>query len=124
MKRLFLAIVFLMAPALCLAEAGDTRVIEVWECTLNDGKTAAEVKAHNTKWLALVRKTNAEINSYGMERIVGAGGPFMFADVYPDLQAWGAAKASLDSDEGRALEQGFSELLTCEKNRLYKSTQH
>jgi len=124
MKKLFLAIVFLMAPALGLAEAGDTRVIEIFECSLNEGKTAAEVKAHNTKWLAFVRKTNAEINSYGMERIVGEGGPFMFADVYPDLAAWGAAKASLESDEGRALEQGFGDLLTCSKNRLYKSTQH
>lgn len=124
MKNVLIAIVFLLTPVLCLAEAGDTSVVEVWECTINDGKTADQVAAHNAKWLAFVRQTNAEINSYGLERIVGGSGPFMFADIYPDLAAWSAAKASLDSDAGRALEQGFNELLECNSNRLYKSTQH
>lgn len=124
MKNLLLAIVFLLAPALCLAEAGDTRVIEVWNCSIKDGKTAAEVAAHNAKWLAFVRQTSAEVDSYGMERIVGTDGSFMFADIYPDLAAWGAVKNALDSDAGRALEQVFGELLDCESNRLYKSTQH
>ena len=124
MIKLLLAIVFLLAPALCLAEAGDTQVIEVWNCTIKDDKTVADVEAHNAKWLAFVRQTNAEVDSYGMERIVGEGGTFMFADIYPDLAAWGSVKNALDSDAGRALEQGFGELLDCDSNRLYKSTQH
>ena len=124
MKNVLIAIALLLAPALCLAEAGDTRVVEVWDCTLNDGKTADQVAAHNAKWLAFVRQANPDINSYGMQRIVGSGQPFMFADVYPNLAIWGAAKSLLDSDEGRALEQGFNELLECSSNRLYNSTQH
>lgn len=124
MKRLLLTIVFLLAPALCLAEAGDTQVVEVWNCAIKDGKTAAEVQAHNGKWLAFVRQTSAGVDSYGMQNIVGDAGAFVFADVYPDLAAWGAVKNALDSDAGRALEQGFGELLDCTANRLYKSTQH
>ena len=124
MRKLLTAIVFLMIPLLGLAEAGDTRVIEVWDCTIKEGKTADEVAAHNAKWLAFVRQTNAEIDSYGMERIVGEGGSFMFADIYPDLAAWGAAKNALDSQAGSDLEAGFGELLDCDSNRLYKSTQH
>jgi hypothetical protein len=124
MQRLLLAIVFLAAPALCLADAGDTQVVEVWQCTIKEGKTADEVAAHNAKWLAFVRQTNADINSYGMERVVGESGSFMFADIYPDLQTWGAVKSALDSEAGEAFDQGFGELLDCESNQLYKSTQH
>jgi hypothetical protein len=124
MKKLLLAIVFLMAPALCLAEAGDTRVVEVYNCNLKDGKTAAEVEAHNATWLAFVRQTSAGVNSYGMERMVGDGADFMFADVYPDLGAWSAVKKALHSDAGQAIEQGFGDLLDCDSNRLYNSTEH
>jgi len=124
MKRFLLAIAFLMAPVLCLADAGDTSVVEVFQCTSNEGKTADEVAAHNAKWLAFVRQTNADINSYGMQRVVGDGATFMFADIYPDLQVWGAVKNALDSDAGRALDEGFDDLLDCTSNRLYRSTQH
>ena len=124
MRQLLLAIVFLLTPALCLAEAGDTQVVEVWNCTLKEGKTAADVEAHNAKWLKFVRQTSSAVDSYGMESMVGDAGTFVFADVYPDLAAWGAVKTALDSDAGRALEQGFGELLDCTANRLYKSTQH
>jgi hypothetical protein len=124
MQKILLAIVFLLAPALCLADAGDTNVIEVWNCKIKDGKTEADVRAHNTKWLAYVRQTSPEINSYGMERIVGTDGSFMFADAYPDLATWAAAKKSLDSDAGNALDMGFAELVECDSNRLYNTTEH
>jgi len=124
MQKLLLAIVFLLAPVLCLADAGDTSVVEVWNCTIKDGKTEAEVRAHNSKWLAFVRQTNPEINSYGMQRIVGESGSFMFADIYPDLATWGAVKKALDSEAGNAFDAGFDELVDCTSNRLYKSTQH
>jgi hypothetical protein len=126
MKKLLLAIVFLAAPGLALADAGDSRVIELWSCALKDGKTMEQVAAHNSKWLAFVRKAVAEgdVNSYGLQSIVGENTSFMFVDSYPDLQAWGAVKGALESDEGKALEAGFAELSECTKNRLYKSTQH
>ena len=124
MKRLLVAIAILLAPCLSLADAGDTRMVEVWECKLNEGATAADAAAQNAKWLAFVRKTNAGIDSYGMERVVGGGGTFMFADIYPNLEAWGAAKQAMDSDAGRAIDASFAKLLECSSNGLYKSTEH
>lgn len=124
MKKLILAVAMLVIPALGLAEAGDTRITEVWNCSLKDGKTADEVMAHNANWLAFVRQTNADINSYGLTPIVGDAGTFMFADSYPDLNTWSAAKKALDSDQGKALSEGFDALLECKGNRLYESTQH
>ena len=124
MRKLILAIVFLLAPALCLAEAGDTQVIEVWNCTIKEGKTVADVEAHNAKWLAFVRQASPDVNSYGMESIVGESGSFMFADIYPDLAAWGAVKKALDSEAAGDIEAGFGELLDCTSNSLYKTTEH
>jgi len=124
MKKLALAVVFLFIPALGLADAGDTRIMEVWNCTLNEGKTAEEVAAHNAKWLAFVRQTNPDIRSYGLTPIVGTSGTFMFADSYPDLASWGAAKKAMDSDEGSALGAGFDALLKCGQNQLHESTEH
>lgn len=125
MNRTLIAMLALLTvPALSLADAGDTRIIELYDCAIKEGKTADEVAAHNAKWLAFVRQTNAGINSYGLQSVVGDSGSYMFADTYPDLAAWGAAKTALDSDAGRALDVGFGELLDCDKNRLYKSTQH
>jgi pantothenate kinase type III len=124
MKRVLLAIFTLFIPALGLADAGDTRVMEVWNCTINEGKTADEVAAHNAKWLAFARQTNPEIRSYGLTSIVGESGTFMFADSYPDLAAWGAAKKAMESEQGQALGAGFDALLKCSKNGLHESTEH
>ena len=125
MKRTLIAMLALLTvPAMSLADAGDTRVLEMYHCALKEGKTAEEVAAHNAKWLAFVRKTDAGINSYGLQPIVGESNSFMFADTYPNLAVWGAAKDSLNSDEGSALEEGFSQLLDCKHNRLFKSTEH
>jgi len=124
MKKLVLAIVFLAIPALGLADAGDTRIMEVWNCTINEGKTAEEVAAHNAKWLAFVRQTNPDITSYGLTPIVGETGTFIFADSYPDLASWGAAKKAMDSEAGKALSDGFDALLKCSGNHLHESTEH
>jgi hypothetical protein len=124
MKKLILAGVFCLAPTLGLADTGDTRVLEVWDCTIKEGKTVEEVTAHNANWLAMARSVNAEVNSFGLESMVGETEVFMFVDSYPDLAAWGAVKVAMDSEQGAAIEDGFAEMLDCTSNRLFKSTQH
>ena len=119
-----MAVAFLIVPVLCIADAGDKQVVEVYSCSIKDGKKIADVEAHNAKWLAFVRQTSPGISSYGMERIVGDGANFVFADIYPDLAAWSATKQALHSDAGMAIEAGFGELLDCDSNRLYYSTEH
>ena len=124
MKKLILTAAFLVVPTLGLADAGDTRIMEVWSCTLKDGKTPDEVMAHNAKWLAFVRQASSDVQSYGLVPIVGDAGTMTFADSFPDLNAWSAVKKAMDSDEGRALMEGFDTMLECSGNRLYESTEH
>lgn len=125
MKRLFFAIVFCVVPAIVQADSGDTATVEMFSCALKEGKTMEEVQANNTKWLALTRKTagSEDVNSYALEPVVGEISKFVFVDVYPTMASWAAAK-SANTDEGKAIEETFNELMDCAKNRLYNSTQH
>ena len=74
----------------------------------------------------MTRKTagSEQVNSYMMTTIVGDQSKFMFADVYPDMASWSAAKSAEESDEGAAIEETFNDLMDCTDNRLYKSERH
>jgi hypothetical protein len=125
MKKFVHAIIFCLA-GISLAAHADSRVVEMWQCELKEGKTMEEVAAANEKWLAFVNGAveGGDIHSFALESIVGDSTGFMFADTFPSRKAWAAAKDAIDSPEGKAVESGFENLFDCNKNRLYKSTEH
>jgi len=125
MRRIILAAIFCFTPLIGLADAGDVRIVEMWQCELKDGQKMEDVKANNTKWLALTRKEAAsdDVRSYALNTIVGDQSKFVFVDTFPNLAAWSAAK-SAESEEGKAIEATFDKLMECTKNRLYNSTEH
>ena len=125
MRRIILAFVFCFTPLIGLADAGDVRIVEMWQCELKDGQKMEDVKANNTKWLALTRKEAAsdDVRSYALNTIVGDQSKFVFIDTFPNLATWSAAK-SAESEEGKAIEATFAELMECTKNRLYEGTEH
>ena len=126
MKKIILAAIFCFTPLIGLADAGDVRVIEMWQCELKEGQKMEDLKANNTKWLAMTRKAAAsdDVRSYALSTVVGDLTKFVFVDTFPDMAAWSAAKSAEKSDAGDAIEAAFEELMECTKNRLYKSTEH
>ena len=126
MRRMILAAIFCFTPLIGLADAGDVRIIEMWQCELKEGQKMEDVKANNTKWLAMTRKAAAsdDVRSYALSTVVGDLTKFVFVDTFPDMAAWSAAKSAEKSDAGDAIEAAFEELMECTKNRLYKSTEH
>lgn len=125
MRRMILAAIFCFTPLIGLADAGDVRIVEMWQCELKEGQKMEDVKANNTKWLALTRKEAAsnDVRSYALNTIVGDQSKFVFVDTFPNLAAWSAAKSG-ESEEGKAIEATFDKLMECTKNRLYNSTEH
>ena len=125
MRRMILAAIFCFTPLIALADAGDVRIVEMWQCELKEGQKMEDVKANNTKWLAMTRKEAAsdDVRSYALSTIVGDQSKFVFVDTFPNLAAWSAAK-SAESEEGKAIEASFNELMDCTKNRLFKGTEH
>jgi hypothetical protein len=65
-----------------------------------------------------------EVRSYALRTVVGDLTKFVFADTYPNMAAWPAAKSAEESAEGKAIEAAFEDLMECTKNRLYESTEH
>ena len=126
MKKVLLFTLFLLAPAWCLADNHDTAIVEMWKCSLKDGKTMEEVQAVNKRWLAMTRKVAGaeDINSYSLETVVGDLTIFGFADAYPDMATYAKVKAAEDTEEGEAIDAEFDALMDCSDNRLYKSTRH
>ncbi len=115
-----------VALGICVAANAGTRVEEVWECTLNEGKTLEEVHATNGAWLKFVnaKVAGGDIHSYVATSIVGDTIPrFVFVDSFPNMKAWIATKAALETDEGQALEAALNDVARCESNTLYSTTE-
>ena len=74
----------------------------------------------------MTRKAAAsdDVRSYALNTVVGDLTKFVFVDTFPDMAAWSAAKSAAESDEGKAIEAAFEELMECTKNHLYESTEH
>jgi len=109
-----------------IADTSDTATVEIWNCTLNDGKTMDDVAAANGKWVKFMNANveGGDIHSYGQTAVVGEQGTFLYIDVFPDMKAWIASKAAIESEEGQALEAGLNEVASCSSNSLYESTEH
>lgn len=122
MKKLLLGIVFLLAPASVLADDHEA-IVELWKCELKEGKKMEDVEANNSKWLALAKKSagTEKVSSFLMTTVVGDQTKFVFADVYPDMATWSSQKSAEETEEGKAIEATFDELIDCSDNRLYKS---
>jgi hypothetical protein len=116
--------VFLAASGTALAD--DTRLLEIYKCKMKDGVKMEQVKANNVRWLANTRKIAGtdDINSYALQPKVGDFDHFIFIDSYPDLATWAKSESAGDTEESKAINAAFDEMLDCEKNRLYESTKH
>ncbi len=117
----------LLITAITLSSAAnaDTRIIEVWNCKLPDGKTIEDVHAANKNWVTFVNGAveGGDIRSYIETSVVGGSTGFMFVDSYPDLAAWAATKAALKTPEGLAVEAGIIAVSLCTTNALHESTE-
>jgi hypothetical protein len=106
-------------------EMSGSAVVELWQCKLKDGVKIEDVKATNGKWVDLMN-SNVEggegIQSHVLESIVGKPSTFRFADIFPSLEVWAAAKREGQSDAFNAVEAAFDEQTDCTSNALYNST--
>ena len=122
MKKLMtilLASILLCASGLALADP----VSEVWNCKLNEGKTAEDAQAVNGKWLAWARKVGGSdaITSSFATPVVGDTG-FLWVDTYPDLVTWAKVSEASNSDD-YPMGGAFEEIQTCTGNRLWSGAE-
>ena len=96
----------------------------VFNCTLEEGKTAEDAHAANRKWLKWVNaNVDGEVTSSSGVAVVGDNKAFLWVDTYPDLATWSATQTALDTKEGKAaLKDLFKGITDCTENRLWKLT--
>jgi len=108
------------------ANAADTTVNEIWECTIKEGKTMDDVRAANTAWVKFI---NANVKGGGIgsniltNRVGNAtSGRFMYLDSFPSLESWAiASSATEDNEEGEAITAALREVADCSENSLYEA---
>lgn len=129
MKLTTSALRLLTAAALLsasLAAHADTRVIQVWSCTLKDGKTLEDLHAIHGKWVAWANEQSygGNINARVATPIVSEHiGMVLIIDSYPSLEAWAAdTTAFFGSEEGQAMEAEYDAVAACTTNTLYSET--
>jgi hypothetical protein len=125
MKNLLAIATLAAAMTLCATASAETHIEEVWDCSLREGKTIAQVSSRNANWIKYVNKNvkGGGINSRIVTPLVGDMGSFIFVDSFPNLGSWAETKELMSSGEGQKIEAAFDEVTNCSSNRLYTSTQ-
>ena len=124
MKKLFRGVIAVGALCIGTSALADSRIDEVWDCTIVEGKTMEDVRAANADWLKLVngKIKGGKVTSSTVVAVVGDVTGFLFVDSFPDLSAYAEVKALMSTDQGQAVEAALGEVSICTSNRLYEST--
>jgi len=120
--RLVGTVIMLMAS---FSVNADTRVEQVWTCTLNDGKTLEELNAVHGKWIAWANKQpfGGDIRGHVVSSLVGAEfSVVLLIDSYPDLATYAADIEAYYAAEGQALDAEYDAVSTCTSSALYTVT--
>jgi len=106
--------------------AANADVVQVWTCTLKEGKTDAELAKVSSDWLAAVKGTKggAEMKAYNefpMAATTGPGG-FNFVMVAPDPEAWGVFMGGYDGSAASKADEAWNQVASCSGSSLWNST--
>ena len=132
--RLLLIGAFILVASVGTGQAQENesdRVVEMWTCTLKDGKSVEEIEAVYARWLRLLDEAGAgEVRSFLFTHLVGAqerqnesdvSRTFLYVDNFPNIASWGVAKQAEATAAGEGVLTSFQELSTCDSNALYRS---
>jgi len=101
-------------------------VVQVWECTLNDGKTPDDVMKASSAWLAAAKsmKGGAELKVYHEFPLAASPGPggFNFVMIAPDAESWGVFSGGYESSAASKADQDWDKAAKCSGSSLWNST--
>ena len=107
------------------AIAAEERVVNLFTCELNEGKTQEDVQAANRHWVRFMNENVAggDIRSFPATPIVGEFTKFIYIDSFPSLKSWAemVEVESADSDEIKEIMAGLDAAATCSRNALYRA---
>ena len=124
MKILTRGLVVAATFCFCGISNAETSIDEVWQCTLNEGKSMEDVHAANSKWVKYVNANvkGGDISSATVVAIVGDNSRFIFVDTFPDMQSWIGTRAAMETSAGARVEAELEKVASCTSNTLHEST--
>ncbi|MCJ7555824.1 MAG: hypothetical protein MUP90_02785 [Gammaproteobacteria bacterium] len=108
-----------------LANTADARVLQVWNCTLNDGKTVADVEKVSADWLKAVHsmESGKKFEVYLNFPMTGNAeeGSFLFVMIAPDGASWGAFEDSYPGSAASKADAAWNAVADCSGSSLWNS---
>jgi hypothetical protein len=122
MTKTILGVILLGAFACANAD-----VIQVWQCTLNDGKSSADIEKASSAWLAAARsmKGGADFkvhHDYPLAANAGQGG-FQFVLTAPDAETWGTFWNGYQGSAASKADADWDNVAGCSGSSLWNSTE-
>ncbi len=122
--RLILSVTLLLVS---ISASADTRLVQVWTCTLNEGKTVEDLNTVHGKWVAWANKQSYGgdiLGSVAIPTVSDDLGVVLIIDSYPDGVTYGAdSDAYAGTAEGQALEAEYESVATCSSSAIYSETE-
>lgn len=125
MKRLVKTALVVLVSSLFGTAGAD--VVQVWECSLHDGKTEADIMKASSAWLAAARNTKGgdELEAYHefpLAADAGSGG-FNFVLIAPNPETWGVFMGAYPGSEAAAADDAWSDVAECSGSSLWNSVE-
>ena len=125
-RKVFCLSAFFMLLIASVSASSATRVVQVWSCTLKEGKSVEDFQSIHAKWKAWANKQSygGGIEARIATPIVSSNmGTVLAIDVYPTMEAYaGDVKAFYGSKQGQSLLEEYNEAASCSSNALYSES--
>jgi len=112
----------LFAVSFSLANAS---AVQVWECSLKEGKTFDDLQGLSSAWLAATRSMEGgeKVEAYMNFSLVGNSddGDFNFVVITPGFDAWGKLTEAYPGSAAQKADEAWSEVADCTGNTLWAS---
>lgn len=118
--RMFLGALLLGAFSCASAD-----VVQVWQCTLHDGKTGADIDKASSAWLAAAKgmQGGSDLKVYHefpLAANAGQGG-FNFVLAAPDAATWGTFWNNYDDSAASKADADWDDVADCSGSSLWNS---
>ena len=100
----------------------DTRIEQVWTCTLNDDKTLEDLNAFHAKWIAWANKQpyGGDISGEVAGTLISSSFMVLIIDSYPDMATLAADyEVYGNTKESETIDAEYNDVSTCTGTALY-----
>jgi hypothetical protein len=125
MRNTIYRIIAVMFLVLIAVPALAGNVVHFWECTVDEGKTMAEVDAVSLAWLKAAKgmKGGSEFDVYIDTPIAAQAGEgrFDFVLIAPSFQSWGDFNEGYPGSAAEAADEAFGDVASCQGSSVWYS---